>query len=137
MTTWHVALGPNPTGLEFDLIWRARAPAWHGDVTVTNSGGGTTSFEHLFQSGRYDGILAIDGVGERIAGWYGQRDRSPGIRTLNGGQGPPIWDQAQVPDPAGGVLLVENRGGGRRPLAGAGRHTHGRPGPAVEVRHAL
>ena len=28
MTTWHVALGPNPAGLEFDLTWRARAPAW-------------------------------------------------------------------------------------------------------------
>jgi hypothetical protein len=43
MTTWHVALRPNPTGLEFDLTWRARAPAWHGDVTVTNIGGeGTT-----------------------------------------------------------------------------------------------
>ena len=42
MTTWHVALGPNPAGLEFDLTWRARAPAWHGDVTVANRDGGTT-----------------------------------------------------------------------------------------------
>src|SRR5260370_32103510 len=99
MTTWHVALGPNPTGLEFDLIWRARAPAWHGDVTVTNSGGGTTSFEHLFQSGRYDVILAIDGVGERIAGWHGQRARSRGIRTLSGGAAPQISYPVRFPPP--------------------------------------
>src|ERR1700744_3171384 len=32
MQTWHVALAPNPTGLEFDLTWRARAPAWFGKV---------------------------------------------------------------------------------------------------------
>src|SRR5207253_724915 len=34
MKTWHVAVGPNPTGLEFDLTWRARAPAWFGEVGV-------------------------------------------------------------------------------------------------------
>jgi len=137
MTTWHVALGPNPTGLEFDLIWRARAPAWHGDVTVTNSGGGTTSFEHLFQSGRYDGILAIDGVEERITGWYGQRDRSRGIRTMSGGQGLHIWYQAQFPDRSVGFLLVENRDGGRLLLEGAVMHTDGRLDPVIDVRHDL
>jgi len=106
MTTWHVALGPNPTHLQFDLTWRARTPAWYGDVTVTNRDGGTTSFEHLFQSGWYDGTLAIDGVGERIAGWYGQRDRSRGVRTMSGGQGLHIWYQAQFPDRSVGFLLV-------------------------------
>ena len=98
MTTWHVALGPNPASLEFDLTWRARAPAWHGDVTVINSGGKTTMFEHLFQSGWYDGTLAIDGVEARIDGWYGQRDRSRGVRTMSGGQGLHVWYQAQFPD---------------------------------------
>ena len=109
MTTWHVILAPNPADLEFDLTWRARAPAWHGDVTVANRDGGTTMFEHLFQSGWYDGTLAIDGTEERIGGWYGQRDRSRGVRTMSGGQGLHIWYQAQFPDRSIGFLLVEDR----------------------------
>jgi hypothetical protein len=52
-------------------------------VTVANRDGGTTMFEHLFQSGWYDRTLAIDGT-ERIGGWYGQRDRSRGVRTMSG-----------------------------------------------------
>jgi hypothetical protein len=137
MTTWHVALGPNPAGLEFDLTWRARTPAWHGDVTVTNTDGETTSFEHLFQSGRYDGTLAIDGTEERIAGWYGQRDRSRGVRTMSGGQGLHIWYQAQFPDRSVGFLLVENRAGGRLLLEGAVMHTDGGLDPIIDVRHDL
>src|SRR3978361_607874 len=27
-------LGPNPSGVELDAVWTARAPAWNGDVTV-------------------------------------------------------------------------------------------------------
>jgi hypothetical protein len=137
MTTWHVRLGPNPARLEFDLTWRARTPAWHGDVTVTNSGGGTTSFEHLFQSGWYEGTLAIDGAEERIGGWYGQRDRSRGVRTMTGGQGLHIWYQAQFPDRSVGFLLVENRAGGRLLLEGAVMHTGGGLDPVVDVCHDL
>ncbi len=137
MTTWHVALGPNPTSLQFDLTWRARTPAWYGDVTVTNRDGGTTSFEHLFQSGCYDGTLAIDGVEERIHGWYGQRDRSRGVRTMSGGQGLHIWYQAQFPDRSIGFLLVENRAGGRLLLEGAVMHTDGGLDPVADVRHDL
>src|SRR5258708_2307385 len=87
MTTWHVALRPNPAGLEFDLTWRARTPAWHGNVTVTNTAGGTTSFEHLFQSGLYDGTLAINGVEEGIHGRYRPGDRSRGVRAMSGAGG--------------------------------------------------
>jgi hypothetical protein len=132
-----VALGPNPAGLEFDLTWRARAPAWHGDVTVANPGGGTTMFEHFFQSGCYDGTLAIDGVQEQIGGWYGQRDRSRGVRTMSGGQGLHIWYQAQFPDRSVGFLLVEDRAGARLLLEGAVMHTDGGLDPVVDVRHHL
>lgn len=31
-------------------------------------------FDHLFQSGFYDGTLTIDGETQQIDGWYGQRD---------------------------------------------------------------
>ena len=137
MQTWHLTLGPNPTGLEFDVTWRARTPAWSGEVTVTNQDGASSSFEHLFQSGLYDGRLSIDGVAQEVAGWYGQRDRSRGVRTMSGGQGLHIWYQAQFPDRSIGFLLVENREGGRLLLEGAVMPTDGELDTIVDVRHDL
>jgi hypothetical protein len=137
MRTWHVALGPNPTGLEFDLTWRARTPAWIGDVGVTNDDGTPSSFEHLFQSGFYDGTLSIDGQDKQIDGWYGQRDRSRGVRTMSGGQGLHIWYQAQFPDRSIGFLLVETRQHDRLLLEGAVMHENGELDPIVDVRHDL
>ncbi|TDO46845.1 hypothetical protein EV643_110228 [Kribbella sp. VKM Ac-2527] len=131
--TWHFTLGANPTDVEFDLTWRARTPAWSGDIKV----GESTNFEHLFQSGLYDGVVSIDGIANNIQGWYGQRDRSRGVRTMSGGQGLHIWYQAQFPDRSIGFLLVEDRAGERLLLEGAVMHTDGRLDPIVDVRHDL
>jgi hypothetical protein len=128
-----VTLGPNPTGLEFDLTWRARAPAWFGEVGVQD----TAKFDHLFQSGLYDGTLSIDGVSQRIDGWYGQRDRSRGVRTMSGGQGLHIWYQAQFEDRSVGFLLVETRDHERLLLEGAVMHVDGGLDPIGDVRHDL
>lgn len=133
MKTWHLALGPNPTGLEFDLEWRARTRAWHGTIGVE----GSASFEHLFQSGFYDGWLSIDGARQDVAGWYGQRDRSRGVRTMSGGQGLHIWYQAQFADRSIGFILVENREHGRLFLEGAVMHTDGALDTIVDVGHDL
>jgi hypothetical protein len=135
--TWHLTLGENPTGMTFDLLWRARTPAWWGDVAVTNASGETTSFSHLFQSGFVSGALTIDGSSEQVEGWYSQRDRSRGVRTMAGGQGLHIWYQAQFPDRSVGFLLVESRDGSRLLLEGAVMHTDGRLDPIVDVRHDL
>ncbi|MCQ4079184.1 hypothetical protein NGB36_00775 [Streptomyces sp. RB6PN25] len=137
MRTWRVVLGPNPTGLEFDLTWRARTPAWTGEVRVTNDDGTSSSFTHLFQSGRYSGTLSIDGRRQRIEGWYGQRDRSRGVRTMSGGQGLHIWYQAQFPDRSIGFLLVETREHERLLLEGAVMHESGRLDRIVDVHHDL
>lgn len=135
--TWHLVLRDNPTGMTFDLTWRARTPAWWGDIDVTNSSGETTSFAHLFQSGYVDGTLAIDGETRGIEGWYSQRDRSRGVRTMAGGQGLHIWYQAQFPDRSVGFLLVESRDGGRLLLEGAVMHTDGTLDEITDVRHDL
>ncbi|HEY2042285.1 MAG TPA: hypothetical protein VGH11_06360 [Jatrophihabitans sp.] len=136
MKTWHIALGPNPIGLEFDLVWQARTPAWFGEVAVS-SGGAATSFEHLFQSGYYRGTVTIDSKQSQIEHWYGQRDRSRGVRTMSGGQGLHLWFQAQFPDRAVGFLLVENRDHERLLLEGAVMHESGELDDIVEVRHDL
>jgi hypothetical protein len=137
MKMWRLVLGPNPTGLEFDVTWRARTPAWVGDIDVDNDGEATTSFEHLFQSGYYDGTLRIDGRQHDVAGWYGQRDRSRGVRTLSGGQGLHIWYQAQFPDRSIGFLLVETRRHDTMLLEGAVMHENGQLDPITDVRHDL
>jgi len=137
MKTWQVTLGPNPTGVEFDLHWRARAPAWIGEVSVGDGVTSTAAFTHLFQSGLYDGTLSIDGEARSIDGWYGQRDRSRGVRTMSGGQGLHVWYQAQFPDRSVGFLLVEDRDQKRLLLEGAVMHVDGRLDAIVDVAHDL
>lgn len=134
---WRITLGPNPTGLELDVMWRARTPYWLGSVEVDNTSGEQTSFDHLVQSGRYTGTLTLDGDQRSVDGWFGQRDRSRGVRTMAGGQGLHIWFQAQFPDRSVGFLLVENRSGGRLLLEGAVMHEDGRLDDVVDVRHDL
>lgn len=137
MKSWHVALAANPTGLEFDLTWRARTPAWFGDVSVSSGGRSTAAFEHLFQSGYYEGRLSIDGTESQIEGWIGQRDRSRGVRTMSGGQGLHLWYQAQFPDRSIGFLYVEDREHQRLLLEGAVMHEGGELDAIVDVRHDL
>lgn len=136
-SVWRLSLGDNPIGVGFDLTWRARTPAWFGTVAVANASDESTEFEHLFQSGRYDGTLTIDGVTQDVDGWYGQRDRSRGVRTMAGGQGLHIWYQAQFPDYSIGFLLVETRGHDRLLLEGAVMHESGLVDPIIDVRHRL
>jgi hypothetical protein len=137
MEMWHLTLGPNPTEMELDVTWEARTPAWTGEVAVTNASGAASSFEHLFQSGRYTGTLTIDGETQPVDGWYGQRDRSRGVRTMSGGQGLHIWFQAQFPDRSVGFLLVETREGERLLLEGAVMQEDGGLDDIVDVVHDL
>lgn len=137
MKSWQLALGSNRSGLEFDVTWRARTPAWIGNVDVSNDDGTSTSFEHLFQSGYFSGALSIDGHQELVDGWYGQRDRSRGVRTMSGGQGLHIWYQAQFPDRSIGFLLVETRQHETMLLEGAVMHESGELDSIVNVKHDL
>lgn len=138
MRSWRVAFGPNPSGVELDLVWRATAPAWHGPVDVEQGGVVTAAFNHLFQPGRYEGTLTIDGAPVAVDGWWGVRDRSRGMRTMSGGQGLHIWHQAEFEDRAIGLLLVEGRDHSRLLLRGgvmlAGEN---RVDPVADVGHDL
>jgi hypothetical protein len=139
-TTWQLSLARNPTGMTFDLTWRGRTPYWWGTVAVDNPSGGVTSFDHLFQSGLVEGSITIDGTTTDVTGWYSQRDRSRGVRTLAGGQGLHVWFQAQFPDRSIGFLLVERRDGSRILLEGAVMHADASGGQLddiVDVAHDL
>jgi hypothetical protein len=134
---WRLKLGPNPTGMEYDIVWRARTPYWLDVVQVENAGDTPTNFEHLVQSGRYEGTLTIDGQTRSVDGWYGQRDRSRGVRTMSGGQGLHIWYQAQFEDRSVGFLLVESREGERIMVEGAVMLESGELDDIVDVKHNL
>ncbi|MDV6230623.1 DUF7064 domain-containing protein [Rhodococcus cercidiphylli] len=134
---WSLRLEENEIGVEFDLTWRARAKPWFGEIAVNNASGAKTSFDHLFQSGRYEGTVSVDGVTTSADGWFGQRDRSRGVRTMSGGQGLHIWLQAQFSQYSVGLLLVETRAGERILLEGAVMHEDGTVDTIVDARHAL
>jgi hypothetical protein len=134
---WKLSLADNPAGVEFDLTWRARTPAWFGEIAVANTDGVPSSFDHLFQSGYYEGTLTIDGQTRSVDGWFGQRDRSRGVRNMSGGQGLHLWCQAQFPDCSIGFLLVETRDQRRVLLEGAVMHESGELDPIVDVKHDL
>jgi hypothetical protein len=135
--SWRLTLGANPTGVEYDVIWQARTPYWLDVVQLENASEAPTNFEHLVQSGRYQGWIKIDGQPHSVDGWYGQRDRSRGMRTMRGGQGLHVWCQAQFEDKSIGFLLVESRGGARILLEGAVLTEDGRVDDVVEGQHSL
>jgi len=134
---WRLRMAPNDISVEFDVTWCARTAPWIDGVTVANRAGDATAFEHLFQSGRYTGWLRIDGIEHRVDGWYGQRDRSRGVRNMAGGQGLHLWLQAQFPAFCVGLLLVESRSHERLLITGAVMHENGNLDAVREVRHDL
>src|SRR5699024_7590665 len=87
--------------------------------------------------GHMSGTITIDGETQQIDGWYSQRDRSRGLRTMAGGQGLHMWYQAQFPDRSVGFLLVESRDASPLLLEGAVMHTNGSVDRIVDVQHDL
>lgn len=134
---WQLQLGPNPTNIEYEVRWQARTPYWLDVVQLENANEAPTHFEHLVQSGRYRGWISVDGATQSVDGWYGQRDRSRGVRTMRGGQGLHLWCQAQFNDKSIGFLLVENRDGARILLEGAVLTESGGIDHVVDAQHRL
>lgn len=137
MNAWTVRFDDPSIAIGLDFEWISRAPAWHGTVEVANTDAAPTRFDHLFQSGLLTGTLTVDGEAVSLDGWYSQRDRSRGVRTMSGGQGLHVWMQAQFPDISIGLLLVESRAGDALQIEGAAMHTDGQVDPIVAARHDL
>src|SRR5215218_1612042 len=137
MERWSLKVDENPLGVSFEVTWQQRTPAWFNTVTIPNANSGPAVFDHLVQSGRYEGTLRVDGIEQSVNGWWGQRDRSRGVRNVNGGQGLHVWFQAQFPDRCISFLLGENRQNSVILLEGAVLHENGTADPIAEARHAL
>lgn len=134
---WRLVLAPNPTGLEFDLIWRARARPYAIERYEVDDDEGSSSQAHFFQSGTYDGVLRVDGVEEDIGGFLGQRDRSRGNRRVSDRLGMHLWVQAQFHDASLGFLFNTDRQGSTTHCHGALMREDGTIDEIVDVRHDL
>lgn len=78
----RIALGPNPSGMEWDLRWHGAAPA-HLSMhhLAVNRGRRTTDQSRYNQVGLVEGWASIDGQRFELDGrrWFGIRDHSWGI----------------------------------------------------------
>ncbi len=138
LKAWRLVLGPNPTGAELDVIWRARTNPWNTERIVIDDGrGGKSDFGHFFQSGRYEGELRLDGERHVVNGWTGQRDRSRGVRLVSAGGGLHMWIQAQFEDCVVAVLWDEDRQHVTTQIDGAVLGVDGNDDRIVDGRHDL
>lgn len=135
---WSLSLGDNPLGVELDVEWTARTAPWRTeDIRVDNGRGGVSDFGHFFQSGQYSGWLSIDGRRHDVGGWFGQRDRSRGVRVVAGGQGIHLWVQAQLADRSIAFIMDESRAHEVTLCDGAVLNTDGTTDAITQVRHDL
>jgi hypothetical protein len=97
-------------GLEFDLSWRARFPPVATDRNrIEREGAVVTDYMNFFQSGRYTGVVRVDGEERRLDGRAGFRDRGWGLRKHEGAarRGMHVFCACELPDEALYVLLYE------------------------------
>lgn len=136
---WRLKVGPNPTGVELDVLWTARTPAWgvHPIRIDTLAEAGTTDFNHLFQSGRYAGTITIDGTAIDVGGWVGQRDRSRGLRRARDRLGMHLWIAAQMQDYSIGCNFNLDRQNRLSHCDGALLHENGSACAIRGLRHRM
>jgi hypothetical protein len=132
--SWRLGVGPNPTGVELDVVWTARAAVHEVEHYRVE---GASDYSHYFQSGRYAGKIILDGRPITVEGWLGQRDRSRGRRGVRDRLGLHLWIQAQLDDECIGFLYNEDRDGRPVHVDGAIMREDGRVVRIAAVRHAL
>ncbi|HET6509943.1 MAG TPA: hypothetical protein VFG42_24330 [Baekduia sp.] len=136
---WRLVVNGGVEGFSLDVVYTARAqPYLVEPIAVAHADGPPTEFSHFFQPGRYEGELRVDGVVHDVAGWWGMRDRSWGVRRTQERLGLHLWGGAQLEDRCIAVLYNEGRDG--RPVHVDGAvlpEGGGAPEPIVAVEHDL
>lgn len=78
---WKIELGPNDSGIEWELNYESTAPLWELLPIYIKSGDEViVDMYHIKQPARYTGWLQIDGERRSIDGYSGGRDRTFGVR---------------------------------------------------------
>lgn len=78
---WTLELGPNDSGIEWELHYQSRAPLWElTPINIRKRGRVLADMQHIKQPGDYTGWIKIDGEEIAIDGLLGGRDRTFGLR---------------------------------------------------------
>jgi hypothetical protein len=81
---WTLELGPNASGVEWELHYQSRAPMWELlPIEIHRGGRKIVDMYHMKQSGTYTGWVSIDGQRISVDGFGGGRDRTFGVRVAN------------------------------------------------------
>ncbi len=81
---WRLDLGPNGSGIEWELHYTPRAPMWEllpmhvavGERTIVD-------MYHMKESGTWTGWVQVDGRRTSVDGFPGGRDRTFGVRAAD------------------------------------------------------
>lgn len=78
---WTLELGPNASGIEYELHYASRAPMWELlPIEIRKRGRTIVDMFHIKQPGRYTGWVSIEGERISVDGFRGGRDRTFGVR---------------------------------------------------------
>jgi hypothetical protein len=138
MQHWRWVLGENPTGVTWELDFRARwAPVDYRQFEFDNEDGNGSNYHHLVQLGTSQGTVEIDGQRMDIGGaLHTSRDRSWGVRRAREGQGLLLWLQQRFSDVEISLILIEARDGSITYFDGSATTVSGRSS-LVSVGHNL
>jgi hypothetical protein len=135
---WTLTLGPNDSGLEYELHYESRAPMWELlPIEIRKRGRTIVDMTHMKQSGRYSGWVKVGGEEISVDGFLGGRDRTFGVR-MSDEIDFWIWLAIQFEDCSLEAYVFESRDGTVNYLDGGvtfedGRHSH----RFVSVEHDL
>jgi hypothetical protein len=81
---WRVELGPNDSGIEWDMEYQPRAPMWELlPMHVEVDGRILVDMYHMKEAGGWTGWVQIDGERISVDGYHGGRDRTFGVRVAD------------------------------------------------------
>ena len=79
---WKLEVGPNDSGIEWELEYQSKAPMWELlPLRIRKRGRTLADMHHIKQPARYTGWVSVDGERIEIDGWTGGRDRTFGVRV--------------------------------------------------------
>jgi len=135
---WMIELGPNPTGIEWELHYEPRLPMWELlPMHVEVGGHKILDMFHMKESGRYTGWVQIDGERRSVDGWHGGRDRTFGVRVADEIDFW-IWLDAGFDDCSVQAWLIEDHDGDVLYVDGGITYADGTVSSRiVEIRHEI
>lgn len=81
---WKLELGPNGSGIEWELHYRPRAPMWELlPMNISVDGRLIVDMYHMKETGTWHGWVRIDGERFSVDGFHGGRDRTFGVRVAD------------------------------------------------------